>query len=51
MPFSDKIVDNILELIDQAPMIRLNRIVRLSSAKILTKLESFNPTGSMKHKG
>lgn len=48
MPFSDRIAKNILELIGQTPMVRLNRITRPDSAKILAKLESFNPAGSLK---
>ncbi len=47
MPF-DKVFENILELIGQTPMVRLNKIVRPNSAKILAKLESFNPAGSLK---
>lgn len=48
MPSEDRIAKNILELIGQTPMVRLNRITRPNSAKILAKLESFNPAGSLK---
>lgn len=43
-----KIYKNILELIGQTPMVRLNKIVELGMAKILAKLENFNPGGSVK---
>src|SRR3989338_2111363 len=48
MPFQDKIVDNITELIGRTPIVRLNRIVGADSAAILAKLEYFNPGGSVK---
>lgn len=48
MPFSDRIADNILELIGQTPTVRLNKIVEPDMATILAKLESFNPGGSVK---
>ncbi len=48
MSSKDRIVKNILELIGQTPIVRLNRIVRPNSAKILAKLENFNPAGSLK---
>ncbi len=46
---SAKIVDTVIDLIGNTPLIRLNRI-RLDdqSAEILGKLESFNPGGSVK---
>lgn len=48
MPFSDRIAKNVMELIGQTPMVRLNRIVGQDSALVLAKLESFNPGGSVK---
>ncbi len=47
-PFSDKIADNVMELIGQTPMVRLNKIAGPDSAEIFAKLESFNPGGSVK---
>lgn len=40
--------NNILELIGNTPMVRLNKIVPSGSADIFAKLESFNPGGSVK---
>lgn len=37
-----------MELIGQTPMVRLNRIVKPGMARILVKLEFFNPGGSVK---
>ncbi len=48
MPFSDRIANNVTELIGQTPVVRLNRIVRQDSAQVLAKLEMFNPGGSVK---
>ncbi|MCM8771303.1 MAG: cysteine synthase A [Candidatus Omnitrophica bacterium] len=48
MPFSDRVANNVMELIGQTPMVRLNRIVGQDSAQILAKLENFNPGGSVK---
>ena len=48
MPFSDRIANNVLELIGQTPMVKLNKIVGQDSAAILAKLENFNPGGSVK---
>ncbi len=48
MPFSDKIAENIAELIGHTPMIRINKITDADSAEILAKLEMFNPGGSVK---
>ncbi|MCM8797820.1 MAG: sulfur carrier protein ThiS, partial [Candidatus Omnitrophica bacterium] len=48
MPFSDRVANNVMELIGQTPMVRLNRIVGQDSAQILAKLEMFNPGGSVK---
>jgi len=45
---SNKIVKNVLKLIGNTPLVRLNKIVDSNSAEILAKLESFNPGGSVK---
>jgi len=36
------------ELIGNTPLVRLNRIASAAGAEVLAKLESFNPTGSVK---
>lgn len=43
-----KIVDSVLELIGNTPMVRISRLTRESDATILAKLENFNPAGSIK---
>ncbi|MFH1655795.1 MAG: cysteine synthase A [Candidatus Omnitrophota bacterium] len=43
-----KLSKNVLELICNTPMVKLNRIVQSDMAEILAKLESFNPGGSVK---
>lgn len=48
MPFSEKIANNIAELIGATPMVRFNRIVASSMAEVVAKLEYFNPGGSVK---
>jgi len=48
MPFSDRVAENVTELIGKTPMVRLNRIVKQDSAWIIAKLENFNPGGSVK---
>ena len=48
MPFSDRIAENVAELIGQTPIVRLSRIVDKDSAEILAKVEMFNPVGSVK---
>ena len=48
MPFTDRIADNIAELIGDTPIVRLNRLPEIGSAEILAKLEYFNPGGSVK---
>ena len=48
MPFSDKIANNVAELIGNTPIVKLNRISEDNSALILAKLEHFNPGGSVK---
>lgn len=48
MTSANKIHTSILELIGGTPLIELRRLVPEGSARILIKLESQNPTGSMK---
>ncbi|MFH1779099.1 MAG: cysteine synthase A [Candidatus Omnitrophota bacterium] len=48
MPFSDRIAENVLELIGRTPIVRLNKIIESDMAEILAKLEQFNPGGSVK---
>ncbi len=36
------------ELIDNTPLVRLNRITEGAGAEVVAKLESFNPLGSVK---
>jgi len=43
-----EVSDSILERIGNTPLLRLHRIVPKDHARILLKLESANPTGSMK---
>ncbi len=43
-----KVVNNVLELIGNTPLVRLNKIGEDDMAEILVKLESFNPGGSVK---
>ncbi len=45
---NQKLVNNVLELIGNTPMVKLNKIVGPGMAKILAKLESYNPGGSVK---
>lgn len=46
---ANRITDNVIELIGNTPLIRLNKIAdKAQSAEILGKLESFNPGGSVK---
>lgn len=47
-PFEQKIYHSILDLIGNTPLIQLHKIVPPGSARILAKLESFNPGGSVK---
>ena len=42
------VADNILDLVGNTPMVRLNRIVPAGSATILAKMEEMNPAGSVK---
>jgi cysteine synthase A len=43
-----RIYNDIIETIGNTPLVRLNKIAKGSGAEILAKLESFNPTGSVK---
>jgi len=43
-----KVLDNVLDAVGNTPIVRLNRIVPEGSATVLAKLESFNPTSSVK---
>jgi cysteine synthase A len=42
------IVNNVLELVGNTPLVRLNRVVKEGWATVLGKLESLNPAGSVK---
>ena len=42
------IADNVVELIGNTPMVRINRLAPASGAEILAKLECFSPGGSVK---
>lgn len=48
MVVKKKVAENVLELIGNTPMVKLNKIVEPNTAEILAKLESFNPGGSVK---
>ncbi|PLT29242.1 cysteine synthase A [Peribacillus deserti] len=43
-----KVVNNVLELIGDTPVVRLNRLVPEGAADVFVKLEMFNPSGSVK---
>jgi cysteine synthase A len=43
-----KIANNILELIGDTPIVKLNKLVDEGSAEVYAKLEGFNPLGSVK---
>ncbi|MBM7692954.1 cysteine synthase A [Peribacillus deserti] len=43
-----KVVNNILELIGDTPVVRLNRLVPEGAADVFVKLEMFNPSKSVK---
>ncbi|SJZ78598.1 cysteine synthase A [Selenihalanaerobacter shriftii] len=43
-----KVVDNILQLIGDTPIMKLNKIVDSNAADVYIKLELFNPSGSIK---
>ena len=42
------IANNVLELMGQTPMVRLNRVTDGAAATVVAKLESHNPAGSVK---
>lgn len=42
------VVNNIAELIGNTPLVRLNRLPKAKGAAVYVKLESFNPSGSVK---
>lgn len=42
------IVDSVLDLVGNTPLVRLNRLPGTRSAEVLGKLESINPAGSVK---
>jgi len=48
MPFSDRLAQDVTELIGKTPMVRLNHVVLPDMAEVLAKLENFNPGGSVK---
>ena len=41
-----KIASDVLELVGNTPLVRLNKVVQPGSAELLGKLESMNPAGS-----
>jgi len=43
-----RLYNNVVELIGNTPLVKINRILEESSAEIYVKLESFNPAGSVK---
>lgn len=43
-----KVVDSVLEVIGNTPLLRLNQIAEQGNAEILAKLEFLNPSGSIK---
>ncbi len=47
-PRATKIAASVLELIGRTPMVRLNRLPRPGGARVVAKLESLNPGGSVK---
>jgi cysteine synthase A len=47
---SDRVVENILDLIGGTPVIKLNKIVPAGSASVWAKLENLNPAGSVKER-
>jgi cysteine synthase A len=42
------IINNVLELVYNTPLVRLNRLPKTDSAEVLAKLESYNPGWSVK---
>ena len=43
-----KFANNVLELIGNTPLVKLNKVIEPDMAEILAKVESFNPGGSVK---
>jgi len=43
-----EIYDNVLDLIGQTPIVKLNKVVKKGGAQVLAKLEYFNPGSSVK---
>ena len=43
-----KIANNVLELVGNTPMVRLNKVVPAGAAEVVGKMESLNPAGSVK---
>lgn len=43
-----RVVENILDLIGETPMVRLNKVVEKNSATIYAKIEMYNPGASIK---
>lgn len=43
-----RIADNVTELVGKTPLVKLNSVVSSNNAKVVAKLESFNPLGSIK---
>ncbi|MDE2890137.1 MAG: cysteine synthase A [Gemmatimonadota bacterium] len=48
MPLANAVADDILELIGDTPMVRLNRIVEPGMAEVAVKIEASNPVASVK---
>ncbi len=48
MPLANAVVDDILELIGETPMVRLNRLVKPGMAEVAVKIEAANPVASVK---
>lgn len=48
MPLANAVADDILELIGDTPMVRLNRMVEPGMAEVAVKLEASNPIRSVK---
>jgi len=43
-----RVAGSVLELVGNTPIVRLNKLPKLGGAKVLAKLESLNPVGSVK---